>query len=811
MAADTGPIPAQPSAGQLLRQIQHLQVVGSVLYVAAHPDDENTHLLSWLASERGLDTAYLSMTRGGGGQNLIGAEQAELLGVIRTGELLAARSIDGASQRFTRMRDFGYSKSAEETLAIWGHDEALHDVVRAVRGFQPDVIVTRFGTTGRTHGHHLASAILAGEAFTAAADPGFAPDAGAPWRTDRLLHNRSSWGIDEDTDTSGWLTLDVGTYDPLVGRSIGEIAAASRTMHKSQGFGSAPGVGPRIEYLTPTAGTPLAPGDDLLEGLDLTWGRWPGTRPLIRALQRAEAAFDPRAPHAVLPHLARAHEAIEAVPDARWRAHKRAALERTMAACAGLWLAARAEQGAVAPGGSLPLTLTALARAPVEITLHGITLSTGAQLEGTTLQPGEPHTTELLLDVPADAPLSQPHWLLQPPTPARYAVANAAQRNDADTAPALIATFELSLAGRRILLQRPVQHAETDPVDGERIADVQILPAVTATFEPRSILVPLDPTAQPPEARTTARLTLSATSGPAEGTLALSGPDTLQITPAEVPLSLAGAGAEQHVEVQLVLTGGDRATLSATTTVDGRSDSHSAAVIDHPHLPRRTVLSDAQLAVVPVALDRGETQRIGYLPGSGDAVPDALRAVGYTVELLDEAALAGPLERFDAVVLGIRAYNTRPGLFALHQPLMDYVQGGGRLIVQYNTNSRWRTLSGPIGPAPFHISRLRVTDEAAPITFVDPEHPVLLRPNPLGPADLEGWVQERGLYFADTWDEAYQAVLSTHDPGEDPLQGSLLIARHGEGVFVYTGLSFFRQLPAGVPGAYRLFANLLAL
>jgi LmbE family N-acetylglucosaminyl deacetylase len=786
------------SAGELLRDVEHLQVVGSVLYVAAHPDDENTRLIAWLEGQRGVRTAYLSMTRGGGGQNLIGLEQDDLLGVVRTGELLAARRLDGAEQYFTRTRDFGYSKSSEETLALWGHDEALADVVRAIRTFRPDVIVTRFPTTGETHGHHLASAILAGEAFVKAADPAYVTPGLQPWAADRLLHNRSSWSIDPTTDTSAWVQLDVGTYDPRIGQSYGEVAAASRTMHKSQGFGSEPELGPQIEYFVPTAGTALAAGDDLLEGLELTWARFEGTRKLAKTLQKAATRFDAQAPHEILPQLVQARAQLELVPDAHWRELKRAEIDQVIADCVGLWLAARATQPAVAPGGELEVTLTALQRAPAEVSLRQVTLSSGVSAQGAALAENSPWTSDLSLTVPQDTPYSRPHWL--------DSVEDEAVHIQADTPAALQATFELVVGGQPLTVVRPVEFAWTDPVQGERSHPVEVLPAVTATFSQRATMIPSGSPA-------TSRLTLRATSGPAEGVLRLQAPDGLTVQPAEIPFALAEASAELGVEIVVqAAVGAAPGPLRASVEVGGRQSALQQTVVDHPHLPRRTVLAPAVQTLVPLELQRGQTARIGYVAGSGDSVADGLRAVGYAVEELSEQDLAaGQLSRFDAIVMGIRAYNTHPRLLALHGPLMAYVADGGRLLVQYNTNNRFDPLQGEIGPWPFQISRARVTDETAEMLPTDPAHPALLSPNKLGPQDFAGWVQERGLYFADAWDPSYEPLFSAHDPGEEPLLGSTLLARHGEGVFVYTGLSFFRQLPAGVPGAYRLLANLLAV
>ncbi len=802
--------PTQPDAGTLLRDIERLSVVGSVLYVAAHPDDENTRLIAWLVGQKGLRTAYLSMTRGGGGQNLIGPEQSEMLGVVRTGELLGARSVDGAEQRFSRARDFGYSKSPEETLAVWGRDSALADVVWTFRSFRPDVVITRFEATGPNHGHHTASAILADEAFDAAGDAKRFPEqlgTLAVFTPDRLLHNQSHWRITPDTDTSKWLRVDVGAYDAARGRSYGEIAAESRTMHKSQGFGSAPQIGPQLEYFTPLKGPSLAPDDDPLKGLDFTWKRFPGTEELAATLARAAAEFDPRAPHAVLPILARAHGLMKTVPDPHWRAIKTAELERVMAHAAGLWATARAEQAAVAPGAKVKITTEFVNRSPAEVALKAIGVSHHGRQKGVGLtDPDRVVERDFDVELPADL-LTVPHWLAKPPTPASYVIDDPAARDRADTPAALQATFEVTIAGAAIDLEVPVEYAWTDAVAGERSHPLEVLPPVTATFDEDVLMLPHG---RPGAARVTLRAT---TKGGAKGTLALTAPAGFTVKPARVDFELTDKAPEQVVPVTVTAAkGASTGSLTAAAKVGGRSWSWQQSVVDYPHLPRRTVLRPATLDLKPLAIDRGKTQRVGYIAGPGDRVAEALRAVGYTVEEVDEQGIvAGDLKRYDAVVVGVRAYNTRPRLMALHAPLMDYVKGGGRLIVQYNTNNRFNPLDGPIGPYPFQITRDRVTDEAAAMTPVDPKHPALTKPNRLGDADYADWVQERGLYFAGDWDPRYQPLFSAQDAGEKPLLGSTIVGRHGKGVFVYTGLSLFRQLPAGVPGAYRLLANLLAL
>jgi LmbE family N-acetylglucosaminyl deacetylase len=776
-------------------------VLGRVLYVAAHPDDENTRLIAWLQGERHLDTTYLSLTRGGGGQNLVGTEQAELLGVLRTGELLAARSVDGGDQRFTRARDFGYSKSAEEALSLWGHDEVLHDVVRVIREVRPDMIVTRFGPDDRTHGHHIASAVLAAEAFDLAADPDYVTEGLRPWRTRRLLRNESHWRITDDTDTSGWLSVDVGTFSPLRGQSWTEVAAAARTMHKSQGFGSAPTVGPQLEYLSAVAGDVPPPGADPFEGMVLDWSRYPEARAADKALAKAAAAFDPARPHEVLPLLAKAHRALQGVDADGWGPDKLRRLEALMAHCAGLWLTARSSQPAVVPGQPAELTLSAVLRSPASVQLRDVAVGSAAWQPDEALTPAQPW--QLDASVPTEGlSVTVPHWLRQTPESTRYVVDDGDGRTAADTPAPLHARFSLSIADVPVELVVPVQHSVTDPVHGERLAPLELLPPATATFGAPTRLVPDGAQIELP-------VTVRATAGAVTGELQLTAPPGTVVTPAVVPFELSDERPEQLVTVRAQV-GGDGGPLRATVEVDGQTSSWSRAVIDHPHLPRRTVLRPATLQLSPVAIDRGGVDVVGYLPGSGDAVPDALRDLGYRVDILDVAAVrSGALADYPVVLVGIRAFNVHSELLESREALYDYVHDGGRLVVQYQTSNRWKNL-GDVGPRPLTIGRGRVTDETAALQPVRDDHGVLLGPNELTDDDLQGWVQERGLYFAETFDDAYQPVFRTHDAGEEPLLGSLLVLPHGDGTFVYTGLSFFRQLPAGVPGAARLLANLLA-
>ncbi len=731
--------PVQPNAGEIQAALARLNVVGSVLYVAAHPDDENSRLLAYLVGARGLTATYLSLTRGDGGQNLLGTEQDELLGLLRTHELLGARRIDGAEQLFTRARDLGYTKRADEALQIWGHEAVLGDVVQAIRRLRPDVVITRFNTLPPNHGHHTASAILAAEAFTAAADPKRYPEQLPQfpvWQTPRLIHNVPMFNPPPNLDLSQFLKLDVGGYDPLRGRSWPEIAAASRSQHKSQGFGVTAERGPSFEYFQALAGS--KPQVDPLDGLDLTWQRFAGGLKVQKAVLAAQKAFAPLHPERTIPALWQVREALLALPDDNvWKARKLHDVDALLIACAGLILDARAAEPTAVPGGKVNLQLVAVNRSNVAARLMHVTLPDGATEANAALALNQPVTRTHALVVPADAPVTTPYWLRDPPDGGLDHVPDLTLRGLPVGPPALSATFVVELGGKTLSVPRPVRHVWNDPVAGEQSRLFEVAPKET---------VPV---------------------------------------PREAVMVQGGQAPPSHVQ------------------------GWTERTVRYDHVPLLTVRQQARQKVVSLTLNRG-VQRVGYIPGPGDRVADSLQAVGYDVTLLPPDKLARePLAQFQVIVVGIRALNQGPELAAHKEKLLQYVADGGRIVVQYQTQSKLAPLKADIFPYPLEIGRERVTDENAAMTPLDANEPLLQTPNKLTADDFVGWVQERGLYFAQKWDARWRPVLTMHDLGEAPLQGGLLVAKHGKGTFVYTGLAFFRQLPAGVPGAYRLLANVM--
>ncbi|MEK7317016.1 MAG: PIG-L family deacetylase [Candidatus Eisenbacteria bacterium] len=811
------------SAAELQLAIQKLRVLGSVLYVAAHPDDENTAFITYLESGRLARVGYLSMTRGSGGQNLIGPETGEALGVIRTQELLAARAIDGAEQFFTRAIDFGYSKTSDETMSFWGREAILSDVVWTIRTFRPDVIVTRFPLDARGgHGHHQASAILAKEAFAAAADPKRFPEQlrqAPPWRAKRILWNafRPDTGK-RDPALPKLLTVDLGAYNPLLGKSHTELSAASRSMHKSQGFGAAERRGPVPNFLELLDGEPAT--DDLFDGVKTGWSRISRGGTVDSILAEAEKEFDPNAPQRIVPLLIRARAAMRAMGTDPWVLVKRRELDDVIRSCAGLWMEAIAARPFALSGGSVPVNVSLLSRSDLAVTLSQVASPSGAVLRDTVDSTRSLANRALARNIPVEGTVTvplpkrllttQPHWLRQRPGAGAYQTMRAGTTDshetetpdEAENRPALLVRFELEILGERIVYDVPVLYRWTDRVAGERYRPLEVVPPVTLRLDQS---VYLFAEATPREVKV-----IVETPGPSvSGRVRLDLPAGWQSTPAETTISVRGA--DEPGSARFWVRPGERAgsgLLAASMSVGGARHDKSRSVIDYPHIPVTTLFPPAEAHLVRADVKRTGS-RVGYVMGSGDEIPAALDEMGYAVTLVsDDDIESGALAGFDAVVVGIRAYNTRPRLRSMQDHFLDYVSAGGTMVVQYNTVEEG--LQDKLGPYPFKLSRERVTVEASPVRLLKPEHPLLRAPNAIGAGDFDGWVQERGLYFAKPWDAAYETVLSMNDPGEEPMEGSLLFAPFGKGAYVYTGIAWFRQLPAGVPGAYRLFANLVA-
>jgi LmbE family N-acetylglucosaminyl deacetylase len=788
--------PDLPDSAELNLMLKKLMVVGNALYVGAHPDDENTALLAYLSLGKLMRTGYLALNRGEGGQNLIGPEQGDLLGVIRTQELLAARSVDRAEQFFTRAVDFGYSKTPEESMQKWGKENVLSDVVWVFRKFRPDVIITRFPKEGGGHGHHIASSILADEAFYAAADPSRFPEQlkyVSVWKPKRLVWNRYSWGNQPpltDTEKASMYRIDLGEYNPLLGKSYTEIAGISRSMHKSQGFGDSQDRGRYIEYFRHTSGDPATA--DLFEGIDLTWKRIPGTEKIAAALQEAVNSFHPEDPSKSVPALLKAYSLMRSFPPNPWVQAKTDELREGIRACAGLWLEAIAKEPSATPGSEVKVMATAINRSGVPLILES-----PAQ---TSLPNNQPVSRELL--IPVTGSYSQPYWLNQCNDSRLAEVSDPLLIGLPENPSNFHVKFSLLAGKEKLDFSVPVLYRWVDPVAGERYRAFEVAPEVAIHLN-QPVTVFLGTTAR------TIPVTLTSLAEKVSGELRLVLPDGWKAQPEWVSFQADRKGATISNTFTVTLSpdaiGG---IYTAEAHIGEKRVAKDVVQIDYPHIPPQTIFPPSQGKLIRLDI-RKAGEKIGYIMGSGDQIPEALAQLGYQVTLLsDDDLISGTYNSYDAIVVGIRAYNTRGVLKAVQEKLLEYVKQGGTLVVQYNTLNDLDQEN--LGPHPFRISRERVSVEEAPVRILRADHPVLNFPNKITDADFEGWIQERGLYFPDQWDSLYETVIACSDPGEAPKAGGILYARYGKGAYIYTTYSWFRELPAGVPGAYRLFVNLIS-
>ncbi|WP_321476705.1 PIG-L family deacetylase [uncultured Paludibaculum sp.] len=800
-------------AAALEKQLERLRVVGSVLMIAAHPDDENTALLAYCAQGRKFRTAYLSLTRGEGGQNLIGSEQGDLLGVIRTQELLAARRVDGAEQFFSRAIDFGFSKTADETLQKWGRDKVLSDVVWVIRKYRPDVIFLRFSGTPRDgHGHHQSSSILGKEAFKLAADPKAFPEQlkyVQPWQAKRIMWNGFSFNRQQEQEMDALpqrLMVDTGDYDAVLGLSYGELAGISRSQHRSQGMGSPERKGAAPNYLILYGGEPAT--KDFMEGVDISWSRLPGGAAVQKVLDEALAVYSMAAPEKVIAPLLKARKLIVPIdhPDAR---RKLSELDEAVAMAAGLWLEVGAAKAEATPGGSVTLDLTAVSRGRAKVELEGVKAGDSVSFPGTELAYNKPYTAKAEWKVPENEPLTQPLQLREPKSGNLYTISDQRKIGLAEDEPVLTAVFRVKVEGETIEIRRPVENRYVDHVRGELSRPFVIVPPVSLRVSETALLFS-EHKARPVSVEVVARR-------PGQtGSVSLQVPAGWQVTPAENPFQLADAGQMTTVSFEVTPPAATaRGEVHASAHIGNLTVASGMTQLNYDHIPLQTVFPAARTPVVRVDA-KISAKRIGYVMGAGDEVPAALRELGCDVTFLGADDLArGDLGRFDAIVTGVRAFNVREDLRASRIRLQQYMEAGGTVVVQYNIMDGPFFSNDPgsgtnMGPYPFKLSRNRTTVEEAPVQFLKPDDRLLQIPNTITQADFDGWVQERALYFPSEWDSKYTALLETHDPGEAPNKGGLLYARVGKGAYIYTCYDWFRELPAGVPGAYRIFANLVS-
>ncbi|WP_338813151.1 PIG-L family deacetylase [Bernardetia sp. Wsw4-3y2] len=826
------------SAGEALQKIEHLQTTGSILYIAAHPDDENTRLITHFAQEKGYRTAYLSLTRGDGGQNLIGEQVREGLGIIRTNELLAARNTDGGTQFFSRANDFGYSKTPEETFNIWDKKQVLADAVWAIRKFRPDILITRFSPTlGGTHGHHTASAQIAMEAYDAAADPKQFPEQlkyVEVWQAKRIFWNTSSWffsrnGMEMSKDST--MTIEIGGYDAVLGKSYNEIAAQSRSQHKSQGFGSAGFRGQQTEYLQILKGD--LPEKNAFKGVTTDWSRIKGSEKFVTLIQKLKKEYNPAKPQNSFNLVIEAYKEVNKLEKNPITENAKKILTELIFTTGGLFAEAITDNSQVANGDSLKMELNFIKRFDVPIEVTTVMLLTENLQGKTDLQPfhfnayntsiktNELNTFSKTIQV-ENIKNSNPYWLNENQTTGMYSVDNQELRGLPSNPANLKLSVTLKVENQELSFDLPIQHKYTDPVKGEKYAPLLVVPKVTARFlddviifadnKPKKVKLEL----------------LSNTDNSVFGKINIvsekQSPQAVEAkqiyftpSPSNADFSFTKKGETKIIEIEITppTTNQNNAFLVELNyneeegKISKTEFAKSMEKIDYDHIPYQAMFPNAKVRLMRAELEK-KGERIGYILGAGDYVPKALEQIGYQVDIIEAKNLGTTdLSVYDAVLTGIRAFNIQEELAIYLPKLHKYVEDGGNLIVQYNTSHR--LVSNEIGVYPFHISRERVTQEDAPVVFELPNHPILNTPNKITPLDFEGWTQERGLYFADTWDEHFEAPISSFDTGEEAQKGSILIAKYGKGNFAYTGISWFRQLPEGVTGAYRLLVNLISL
>ena len=810
-----GQRPAKPNSAAIYNQIEKLNFLGSVLYIAAHPDDENTRLISYLSNEKMARTGYLSLTRGDGGQNLIGPELREQLGVIRTQELLEARKIDGGEQFFSRANDFGYSKNPEETLQIWNKNQVLSDVVWAIRKFQPDVIINRFDhrSPGTTHGHHTASALLSVESFD------LANDANAfsnqlkwvkPWQPKRQFFNTSWWfyGSKEKfdaADKTNLSSLQIGVYYPTIGKSNQEIAALSRSCHESQGFGSTGSRGEEMEYLEFLKGSSLNDKSNLFEGVDTSWNRVKGGAAVGELIQKILKEFDFKNPALSITNLVKAYTMIQLLEDEHWKTIKTEELKKTIAACSGLYLEGVAENQTATPNSTINVKIEAINRSANSMILKSIT----SMPEGKNTTVNSPLKNNISINnkidiqLPATVSYTNPYWLNEKGTIGMYRVNEQQNIGIADIIREVKLVFNIEINGIIIPFERNVIYKYNDPAKGEIYNPLDIIPEITTSI--------IDKVALFNSGKSKAiGVKIKAGKDAVNGTLKLDLPANWKVNPNEIAFALSKKGEEQIVQFEVFPPkNADEIMVKAIAIVNGKTFDKEQININYEHISKQQIVRTSEARFIKLDIKTGN-EKIAYLMGAGDEVPKSLKQMGYEVTEINPSEITKEkLANYDVLITGIRAYNTVKELKFKQEILLNFVKEGKTMLVQYNTTDELVTKN--IAPFPLKISRDRVTEENAEIRFLAPEHPVLNYPNKITSKDFEGWTQEQGLYYPNEWDSSFTPILSSNDKGETPKNGVLLIAKYGKGNYIYTGLSFFRELPEGVSGAYRLISNLISI
>ena len=785
-------------------------MLGNALYVAAHPDDENTRLITYLSNAELINTAYLSLTRGDGGQNSIGSEQSELLGIIRTQELLSARRVDGGTQFFTRVMDFGYSKSAGETLKIWDKQELLEDAVWIIRKFKPDVIITRFPADQRAgHGQHETSAIVAEEAYDIASDPDIFPEQleyVETWAPSKFYTNTGRWWSPNIEESDSVISVDIGDYDPLTGLSYSELGADSRSQHRSQAFGVTWRRGSSKEYLEFIKGIESTPG--LFDGIDITWNRI--QRPDIqKQVLDIINAYDFRSPAESIPALIKLRKKVLQLDNGFWKNIKTKEIDEIIRACAGLYMEATSKQPYLSPGDTMEVMLELTNRSAEHLVLEGI--STESLSYDTTMHLSIEHNVPFTLVINRkldhNVMETSPYWLKKPVKNFKYDISDNSLKGLAQNPPSIEINIKLKIHNEEINYCIPVVYTWTDRMKGQQYEPLEIGPKVFVDIMNGVYIFP-------DEKEKEIIVKVDTRNQPIEGRLFLDLPEGWKTEPTSRIVNLQ-PNSTGHFQFELFPTETySEGYVQAIVELDDGIYDRKSVIVDYEHFPRQAVYLPSSAKVVRLEIEK-KGSKIAYIEGAGDEVGQSLEQIGYDVTYVNENTIQNiVLKDYDAIVFGIMAFNNQSYLGEYAEDFLQYMKAGGNIIVQYN-NIRIGTKSPILLPYPIEFSSrsasVRVSVEDAEVRIIEPDHQIMNVPNKISERDFEGWVQERGLYFPVNWDDQYKAILSSNDPGEQPLNGGLLVANYGQGHYIYTTYAWFRQLPAAVPGAYRIFANMISI
>lgn len=801
-------------SSEIYRDLKTLKHLPKVLYLAAHPDDENTGLLSWLINDQNVETGYLSLTRGDGGQNLLGTEQGAALGLIRTHELLEARKLDGAQQFFTRAIDFGFSKNTTDTFKQWDADSITADVVWVIRQFRPDVIICRFPPTAAAgHGQHAASAVVAEKAFKLAGDKNAFPDQLKyvnVWQPKRVLWNTFRFG-GVNTTAENQLKVTVGQYDAQLGMGYGELAGLSRSLHKSQGAGTQSVAGIRTEYFSHVIGEPAK--TTLFDGITKTWTSQ-GNADIDQILDTIISAFNFNEPVQSLPALLALRKKVMMLNDSDLKKDKIKSLDHIILSCAGFMGEVVTNQAEAVAGDHYNFRLNLISRTSNPVVLEDVKWLNQSESFNRPLSKDSLITIQHDIQIPTDAALTEPYWLAKPPAnAATFSVPDETLIGLPEAESPLNVLVGLKIGPEKFQVKLPLSFKKLDPVRGDVVEALRIVPAVELKFTQPLYLVK-----ENEDLHLSLHLKVNSDKPLGKGNLnlmyngeKLGGTDVNSFNGKDFTVDYV------IPKSRLASINSSRLQLDAGFVADGVTYNKKQVLIQYPHLPSLQYFAPATVTVMKGDI-QAKIKKVGYIEGAGDFIPEFLRIAGVQVDVLKDGDFYGntdasdssqnKLSQYDAIVLGVRANNTEKKLGRWMPFLYSYVKEGGNLVMQYNTNQD--TTVDQLGMYNFSIANKRVTEENATVTFLNPNHKLLNFPNKITADDFKGWVQERGAYFPAQWDAAYEPLFEMHDTDEEPLKGSTLYARYGKGNFIYTPLAFFRQLPAGNVGAARLFFNFLS-